>query len=110
LIGDGFGSYINDRLNIENTYLWVLWKTGILGLIFWLMPFVLSTFYYQQIRFGRHDYELASALYYSLVLVYIQTATNPFLNNPIGLSFVLIALFSLRTLAKTAALSDNKIK
>jgi hypothetical protein len=26
--------------------------------------------------------------------------SNPYLNNPIGLSFVLVAIFSLRTLAK----------
>jgi hypothetical protein len=32
----------------------------------------------------------------------VQTVTNPYLNNPIGLSFVMAAIFSLQTLARRA--------
>lgn len=99
LIGEGFGSYINERLNIENSFLWIWWKLGVIGLIFWLSPLVMAFAYYRQIHKDSSDYYLACALFYSIFLVYIQTGSNPFLNNPIGLSFVLISLFSLRTLA-----------
>jgi hypothetical protein len=34
-----------------------------------------------------------------VILVYVQTLTNPYLNNPIGLSFVMVAIFSLKTLS-----------
>ena len=101
LVGEGFGSYINGRLNIENSYLWLWWKLGFLGLIFWLSPLVMAMFYYCRISRDDPDYRLGCAFFYSILLVYIQTATNPYLNNPIGLSFVLIALFSLRTLGKS---------
>jgi hypothetical protein len=40
------------------------------------------------------------AFYFSVVLVYIQMLTNPYLTNPIGLSFVMMAIFSLRQLER----------
>lgn len=100
MIGEGFGSYINERLNIENSFLWILWKLGVVGLIFWLFPLIMAFIYYYNINKNDANYYLGSAYFYSVLLVYIQTGSNPFLNNPIGLSFVLIALFSLRTLSK----------
>lgn len=99
LIGEGFGSYINERLNIENSFLWIGWKLGVVGLIFWLFPLVMAFIYYRRIDKSDLNYHLGSAFFYSIFLVYVQTGSNPFLNNPIGLSFVLISLFSLRTLA-----------
>jgi len=99
IIGEGFGSYINERLNIENSFLWIGWKMGVVGLIFWLFPLVMAFIYYHRIDENDLNYHLGCAFFYSILLVYIQTASNPFLNNPIGLSFVLISLFSLRTLA-----------
>jgi hypothetical protein len=99
VLGEGFGSFINARTNIENTFLWALWKFGIIGLMFWLMPLAICTYFYLQVP-QWHTNSLAGAYYFSTILVYVETATNPYLNNPIGLSFVLVAIFSLRTLAK----------
>ncbi|NDP63259.1 hypothetical protein [Polaromonas sp.] len=99
IIGEGFGSYINERLNIENSFLWIGWKLGVAGLMFWLFPLITAFIYYHRIDKNDLNYNLGSAFFYSILLVYIQTGSNPFLNNPIGLSFVLISLFSLRTLA-----------
>jgi hypothetical protein len=97
LIGEGYGSMINNRFGIENTFLWALWKLGTLGLLFWLLPLALCVYYYSKIS-NRRSNPLANAFLFGTVLVYVQTATNPYLNNPIGLSFVLVALFSLRIL------------
>jgi hypothetical protein len=97
--GEGLGSLIDDRVNIENTFLWALWKLGLAGLAFWLMPLVLCMSYFAAIPNGREN-RLASAFLCGTILVYAQTLTNPYLNNPIGLSFVLISVFSLRTIAK----------
>ena len=99
LTGEGFGSLINERQNIENTYLWALWKLGIPGLIFWLVPLVLCSYFFIRIP-RRGANRLACAYYFGTVLIYIQTSTNPYLNNPIGLSFVMIALSALQTLAR----------
>ncbi|MGH9642306.1 MAG: hypothetical protein ACRD3Q_07750 [Terriglobales bacterium] len=99
LVGEGFGAPINDRIDIENTFLWALWKLGFLGLTFWLMPLVLCTSYFLQIK-DRGQNRLACAFFFGTVLIYIQTLSNPYLNNPIGLSFVLLSIFALRTIAK----------
>jgi hypothetical protein len=98
VFGEGFGVPINDREYVENTFLWVFWKLGLAGVLFWLSPLVLCTHYFRKLpRDGPSP--LAGAYYYGVLLVYVQTLTNPYLNNPIGLSYVLVALFSLRTLA-----------
>ena len=110
VFGEGLGSEIDGRLNIENTFLWALWKLGVFGVLFWLVPLFLCIKYY--IRIGRNDpgFNLASAYMFSTLLVYIQTMTNPYLNNPIGLSFVLISIFSLRTISKgCAVLTSNSL-
>jgi hypothetical protein len=99
IIGEGYASLINNRYQIENTFLWAVWKLGVIGLVFWFVPFLLSLFYYFRIP-DRRSNATANAFMFGVVLVYVQTATNPFLNNPIGLSFVLVALFSLRVLAR----------
>lgn len=98
-VGSGLGTTINERVNIENTFLWAAWKLGVVGLLFWLMPLLVSLRYYLNVpKAGRYR-KVATAYFFGTVLVYLQTATNPYLNNPIGLSFVLISLFSLRTLS-----------
>jgi hypothetical protein len=99
MFGEGFGSLINDRLNIENTFLWVFWKLGIAGVIFWLTPLILCAYYFARIP-ARRSNGLACGFFFSTVFIYVETTTNPYLNNPIGLVFVLLAVFSLRTLAK----------
>jgi hypothetical protein len=101
--GNGLGSFIDGRLNIENTFLWALWKLGLLGVIFWTAPFFICANYFVRIKRCAPQYRVACSYMFATLLLYIQTLTNPYLNNPIGLSFVLISMFSLRTLAKPKA-------
>jgi hypothetical protein len=103
LIGDGYGAEVDDRQFIENTLLWAGWKLGVMGVVFWTMPLLLCAYYYLKIP-GWTRHRIATAFFFGTVLVYVETLTNPFLNNPIGLSFVLVALFSLKTLAKETRL------
>jgi hypothetical protein len=100
LVGEGYGSMINTRPSIENTFLWALWKLGSIGLIFWMIPLGLCIYYYNKIPNSRSN-PLANAYLFGTVVVYVQTSTNPVLNNPIGLSFVMLAIFSLRILARS---------
>jgi hypothetical protein len=99
ITGEGYGSLINYRYLIENTFLWAFWKLGTAGLLFWLLPLSLCIYYYTRIS-NRRSNALANAYLFGTVLVYVQTNTNPFLNNPIGLSFVMLAVFSLRRLSR----------
>jgi hypothetical protein len=100
LIGEGYGSMINTRSNIENTFLWALWKLGTIGLLFWMIPLSLCIYYYRKIPNARSN-PLANAYLFGTVVVYVQTSTNPILNNPIGLSFVMLSIFSLRILSRS---------
>ncbi len=110
IFGEGLGSYINFRPNIENSYLWALWKLGLLGLTFWLLPLLVCTWFFVQIRFGSAVHSLATAYYGGVLVLYIVTISNPFINNPIGLSYLLIAMFSLRTLAKVGAVDRVSVR
>ena len=103
IFGQGMGTYINGRLSIENSYLMILWKMGLVALLFWLLPLGIAVHYFRKIHKTSTVYSLACAFFFGLVLVYVQTGSNPYLNNPIGLSFVLMAIFSLRTLAIAAS-------
>lgn len=100
LLGEGFGAFINGRLSIENSYLTIWWKIGALAVAFWMLPLGLAWYYFSRIQRTSSKYRLAMAFFFGVILIYVQTATNPYLNNPIGLSFVIMAVFSLRTLAQ----------
>jgi hypothetical protein len=106
LFGEGLGALINGRVNIENTFLWAVWRLGFVGLLFWLTPLLICTNYFLRIARRDADFGLACAFFFSTILVYVQTMANPYLNNPIGLSFVIVALFSLRTLSRPARLGS----
>jgi hypothetical protein len=101
LIGEGYGATVDDRQFIENTLLWAYWKLGVMGVVFWTMPLCLCAYFYLKIP-DRMHHRSAAAFFFGTILVYVETLTNPYLNNPIGLSYVLVALFSLRTLARDA--------
>jgi hypothetical protein len=103
LVGQGFGAVFNQRLLFENSYLWLLWKGGLPVLAFWLTPFALATYWLMAAARSPRYHVAAAAWWCALLLVYVQTATNPFLNNPIGLSVVLLSVLSLRVLARAAA-------
>ena len=61
------------------------------------MPFSLCTFYFLKIRNLERD-RFADAYYFGVIFIYIQTNFNPYINNPIGLSYVIISVFALRTI------------
>jgi hypothetical protein len=100
LFGNGYGTPVADRLNIENAFLWIVWKTGMAGLAFWLAPIVMCILAFSRISRRDPNFRLACALLCSIVLIYVQSAMNPYLNNPIGLLFVMIAIFGLRSLSR----------
>jgi hypothetical protein len=107
-IGEGYASLINNRYQIENTFLWAMWKLGLIGLAFWLVPLFLGLLYYFRIP-DRRSNAPANAYLFGLVMIYVQTATNPFLNNPIGLSFAIVAIFALRVMARGHAANGHLV-
>jgi hypothetical protein len=110
LLGNGYGTPIADRLNIENAFLWIVWKTGMAGLAFWLAPLLVCIVTFSRIPRQDPDFQLACALLTSTVLIYVQSSMNPYLNNPIGLLFVMIAFFGLRSLSRREGRPSGSVK
>lgn len=102
LFGDGTGALLNGRRSIENSFIWALWKLGIVGLLFWMTPLFISIRYFFAIAIDNPYRKLASAFFFGVVMLYIVTAFNPFVNNSIGLIYLLCAMFSLRRLSRAA--------
>lgn len=97
-IGHGFGNGVPVRpIHMEITYLEVFHKQGLFGLFFWLLLFGLSWYYFNLLR-KNTDKTIAIPFFLSIVVIYTQSLTNPYLNNPIGISVVLISICVLRFL------------
>jgi hypothetical protein len=98
-LGHGLGTDVGARTRIEASYLEIFHQQGMVGLAFWLVVLLMvARDYLNALRSGAG----AAALPFFLgaVYVYLESATNPFLTNPIGMSMVLISLVVLRLLAE----------
>ena len=97
-VGHGFGIGVPIRpVHFEISFLEIFHKQGLLGLMFWLALLVIIVYNYIRIR--SHKFKrIALGFLLSSLFIYIQTQTNPFLNNPIGMSFLLISFISLKVL------------
>jgi hypothetical protein len=92
IIGHGLGVGIQTRpVHMEISYLEIFHKQGLLGLVFWFSVFwMLLTKY----RSSKRDH-FCNAFFFSGLFVFIQSLTNQYVNNPIGLSIVLLSIVCL---------------
>lgn len=94
IIGSGYGTEIDDRLyGIEMSFLDILVEQGLIGLFLWFYLFALIYWNYYSVYKREHtlktiDISLMAAFMGLLLL----TNINPFINNPIGITFFLIVL------------------
>jgi hypothetical protein len=102
LVGQGLGASVGERARIEVSYLEILHQQGVLGLLFWTALLALLTRDYVRAS-RRGEGGTALPFYLAALFVYIESATNPFLTNPIGMSMVLVSLTVLKLLATTPA-------
>lgn len=113
-IGHGFGIGVPVReVHMEIGYLEVFHKQGIVGLALWALFFVIL---YNAIVKGKSLPEIRKSYLLSALLVILLSLTNPFFNNPIGISLFVIVLVSMNTLNRqerikreTILLKDSKI-
>ena len=96
-IGHGFGNGIPSRpIHMEISYLEIFHKQGLLGLLFWTyLLWLLYQKYRKATPGGMRD-----AFFFGSLFIYFQSITNQYLNNPIGLSLVLLSLVCLDQLKK----------
>jgi len=97
-VGHGFGIGVPIRpVHSEISFLEIFHKQGLLGLMFWVIFLGIIVYNYTKIR--SYEYKkIALGFLLSSLFIYIQSQTNPFLNNPIGMSFLLISVISLKVL------------
>jgi len=97
LIGHGFGNGIPARpVHMEISYLEIIHKQGILGLAFWACLFWLLFKKYR----SAPESGLRDAFFFSSLFIFLQSLTNQYMNNPIGLSVILLSMVSLDMLQK----------
>lgn len=101
-VGKGFGVGVPVRpVHMEIAYLEIFHKQGVLGLAFWLGLFGYICFLFLKLyRAGGADRETAVPYFLAVLFTAFQSATNPYVNNPIGLSIVLLSLVVLVRLDK----------
>jgi len=97
-VGHGFGIGVPVRpVHFEISFLEIFHKQGLLGLMFWFALLVIIVQSYTKIRSYKYK-RIALGFLLSSLFIYVQTQTNPFMNNPIGMSFLLISVISLKVL------------
>lgn len=89
-IGHGYGIGVPIRPDgMEITFLEIFHKQGILGLFLWIGFLFYMIFNYLKIRNLTYK-KIFKPFLVSTFFVYFQSLTNPYLNNPIGMSIVLL--------------------
>ena len=92
LVGHGFGQGVPSRpVHMEISYLEIFHKQGFIGLAFWgLLAGMVLTGYRQAL-----PSLLANAFFFSALFIFIESLTNQYINNPIGMSMLLLFLVCL---------------
>ncbi len=94
IIGTGYGTEIAERLEgIEMSFLDILVEQGLVGLAVWFFLFFLVYYnYYVGYKKSGKLSALEISLMAAFMGVLLVTNINPFINNPIGISFFLVVL------------------
>lgn len=91
LWGHGLGVGVPERQeHMEITYLEIFHKNGLIGLTVWGSLIVLNLRRYVHLKRSPDRFETATPFALGVLIIVIDTFTNPTLNNPIGLSMVFI--------------------
>lgn len=87
-IGNGFGKGIDFRpIHMENSFLEILFKQGIIGILFWL--FVLFVIIKRGLKLNKYSNNYIYMV--GTVMIYVQSLFNPYITNSMGLGFTIIS-------------------
>jgi hypothetical protein len=107
IIGHGFGVGVPERPeHMEIAYMEIFYKQGMLGLGWYGLLAVVAAFRFRR-AFAAGNSIAAYPLLLTVVFVFVESLTNPFIDNPIGLSAILISLAGLRVLARNTSAQES---
>lgn len=97
LLGKGVSAYLGDRQSVENAYMDTWIRFGFLGVLLLLISFIKLTLDYRYIikinlKSNVTNNSYYDWLYYSVLLIFIQSNFNPYINNYIGGTFFVFTL------------------
>jgi hypothetical protein len=100
-VGHGFGKGVPERpVHMEMSYLEIFHKQGAIGLLWWTsLILILVARYRRAMAVAPH--QLVYPFLLSSVFVLVESFTNPFVNNPIGMSMLVMSLACLAALRTT---------
>jgi hypothetical protein len=91
-IGHGFGNGIPSRpIHMEISYLEIFHKQGLVGIAFWAYLLLLL---YQKYKLAPQS-GLRDSFFFGSLFIFFQSLTNQYINNPIGLSMILVSIVCL---------------
>lgn len=90
IIGHGFGNGTEIRpIHMEISFLEIFHKQGLIGLLFWLGVLIFISREFLKINDPNFK-TIAIPYYLSFLFTFFQSFTNPFINNPIGMTIMLL--------------------
>ncbi|MBR7718232.1 hypothetical protein [Acinetobacter nosocomialis] len=87
LFGYGWGAEIRDRAKLENIFMELFYKTGVIGLVSSLV-LIVYVFLHKNNKFNP--------FLYFMLFAFIFSQTNPFIYTPMGIVLVLMCMLSCR--------------
>lgn len=108
IIGTGYGTEIAGRTSgIEMSFLDILVEQGFIGLGSWLFLCILVIYnYYLAYQRGAKLTTFEISLISAFIGMLLLTNINPFINNPIGISFFIVLLIISQNKKESAKLSN----
>jgi hypothetical protein len=97
IFGHGFGVAAGvNRVHLEISYYEILHKQGIVGLVVYFIPLI----YCFNKLIKDSVSKLDQRFFLAVLSVYIISFTNPFINNPLGLSIIVISMIAMDIISK----------
>ncbi len=98
IFGHGFGVGVQIRpVHMEIAYAEIYHKQGLLGILLWAGLFIYLSSLYFSLRGLK---KIGKPYFLSSVFVFLMSFTNPYMNNPIGLTMIMITLVVLNKIKK----------